>query len=124
MSARRPCATYAESAGLILLSDFEAFGIPILESLASGTPVFLSRLDPTLEPVRELWAAHFCPAEDLDATVAIIDRILGRGTEAVAEAIADRPRLREQFDWDHLAASKWCAVSAAWYRRNCWSWTA
>ena len=35
---------YAESRGVFLLSDYEAFGLPILEALISGTPVFLTNL--------------------------------------------------------------------------------
>ncbi|MDB5350038.1 MAG: glycosyl transferase, group 1 [Planctomycetota bacterium] len=117
-------STYAESAGVILLSDFEAFGIPILEALACGTPVFLSQLDATLSLFGNYKAANFCPPDDLEATVKIVEDVLRRGEASITEAVADRPRLQAQFDWDHLAEAKWRAVSAAWYRRNCWSWTA
>ena len=73
---------YAESLGLVLLSDYEAFGIPILESLAAGTPVFLSR-QPTTESLFGAYrGAHFCPADDPEATFAIIRAVLDRGAAA------------------------------------------
>jgi glycosyltransferase involved in cell wall biosynthesis len=113
--------TYAESAGLLLLSDFEAFGIPILEALACGTPVFLSRQEATQSLFEGFRAAHFCPADDPDATADVVARTLARGRHAVAEALADRRRLQAAFDWDVLAHRKWQALAAAWFRRNCWA---
>ena len=121
---RELCAAYAESLGLVLLSEFEAFGIPILESLASGTPVFLSRIAPTLSLFGDCRGAHFCPAEDPDATTAIVASVLDRGRAEVEAAIGDRERLRSRFDWDGLAAQKWSLISAAWFRRGKWAWTA
>ena len=115
---------YAESRGLILLSEFEAFGIPILEALACATPVFLTRIDPTISLFGTYCAAHFCPAEDPEATAEIVGRVLDRGRDASPRRSPTEPPLEAQFDWDHLAEAKWCAMSAAWYRRNCWLWTA
>ena len=60
---------YAESLGLFLLSDCEAFGIPILEALASGTPVFLSRLGEMVSLFGPFRGAHFCPADSVEGTV-------------------------------------------------------
>ena len=115
---------YSESAGLVLLSEFEAFGIPILEALAAGTPVFLSRIAPTLSLFNECRGAHFCPADNPDATAEIVKTVLNRGRAEVEAAIADRERLRARFDWDRLAARKWSLMSAAWFRRKRWAWTA
>lgn len=115
---------YAESLGLVLLSEFEAFGIPILESLACGTPVFLSDLAPTRSLFQEFSGAYFCPAEDSQATAGIVRGVLKRGDAAISEAIADRSRLRSRFDWDRLAVEKWMAISASWFRKNGFSWAA
>ena len=117
-------AAYGESLGLVLLSEFEAFGIPILESLASGTPVFLSRIAPTFSLFRECRGAHFCPADNLDLTAEIVARVLDRGEASIKEAVADRGRLAASYDWDRLATAKWSHISAAWFGRNRWAWTA
>jgi glycosyltransferase involved in cell wall biosynthesis len=102
----------------VLLSEYEAFGIPILEALAAGTPVFLSR-QPTTEGLFGAFrGAHFCPAEDPEATHAIVGRVLGRGQAALDEAADDRRRLRAAFDWSALASRKWDLMAAAWSRRN------
>ena len=84
-------AAYAESSGLILLSDFEAFGIPILEALACATPVFLSRLDPTQSLFGTYRAAHFCDADDLDATARVIEDALARGPGSISEGAPTAP---------------------------------
>ena len=109
---------YQSSRALLLLSDVEAFGLPILEALASGTPVVLGGLDTTLGLFGDYPGAHFVPIEDAEGTFAVVDRLLGRWRDAVADALADRPRLRSIFDWDRLADRKWRALKAAWFRRN------
>ena len=109
---------YGSSRALILLSDVEAFGLPILEALASGTPVVLGGLDTTLGLFGDCAGAHFVPLEGPEGTFDVVDRLLGRWREAAADALADRPRLRSIFDWDRLADRKWRALKAAWFRRN------
>jgi glycosyltransferase involved in cell wall biosynthesis len=109
---------YAESQGLLLLSDFEAFGLPSLEALVSGTPIFLNRQAATESLFRTFRGANFCPAEDLDATTAIIGRSLDRGREAISEVIAERDRLQSLFDWRQIATRKWNALASAWFQRK------
>ncbi|RUL89063.1 glycosyltransferase family 4 protein [Tautonia sociabilis] len=115
-------AAYASSRALVLLSDVEAFGLPILEALASGTPVLLGRLETTASLFSDCPGAHFCPLDDPEGTFAVADRLLADWRSAVASARADRPRLRSCFDWAPLADRKWQALSAAWARRNAWDW--
>jgi glycosyltransferase involved in cell wall biosynthesis len=112
---------YRESAGLLLFSDFEAFGIPILEALASGTPVFLTRQDATESLFRSFQGVHFCVPDDVEATANLIELTLARQQDAIAEVIREGPRLRSAFDWDQLAARKCEALAAAWFRRHAWT---
>jgi glycosyltransferase involved in cell wall biosynthesis len=109
---------YAESQGVFLLSDYEAFGLPILEALISGTPVFLTDLDVTRSLFDTYRGAKFCPVEDLEATYEILSRTLSQGPDAILETLADRPRLAAAFDWDALAIRKWQVLAAAWFTRH------
>ena len=109
---------YAESRGVMLLSEFEAFGIPILEGLVSGTPVFLTDLKVTRSLFQTFQGAYFCPGDDPDATCAIVEDVLSRGDDAIRETLADRDRLRAAFDWDGLALRKWQVMAAAWFTRH------
>lgn len=105
---------YSESLGLVLLSEYEAFGIPILESLAAGTPVYLSQ-QPTTESLFSTFrGAHFCAAEDPDSTAEVVEAALDRGQQTLDEVAAEGSRLRAQFDWDLIAERKWRAMAAAW----------
>ena len=109
---------YAESRGVFLLSEFEAFGIPILEGLASGTPVFLTDLEVTRTLFAGFKGAKFCPGDDPEATLAIVSESLSRGEAEFREVLLDRDRLGAAFDWDGLALKKWQALSAAWFTRH------
>jgi glycosyltransferase involved in cell wall biosynthesis len=115
---------YATSRGLVLLSEVEAFGLPILEAMARGTPVFLADLETTRSLFGPFASAHFCPADDVVATASLIDSVLGLGDESIHEAIAERDHLRETFDWTHLARTKATEIAAAWSRRAGWKWVA
>jgi len=109
---------YTESRGVFLLSEFEAFGIPILEGLVSGTPVFLTDLEVTRTLFETFPGAKFCPGEDPAATFAIVEKTLAQGEAATRETLADRDRLVAAFDWDGLALAKWQALAAAWFTRH------
>jgi glycosyltransferase involved in cell wall biosynthesis len=109
---------YAESRAVFLLSEFEAFGIPILEGLVSGTPVFLTDLDVTRSVFGTYNGARFCPGDDPIATFAIVEETLSKGEAAVRETLADRDRLRAAFDWDGLALQKWQVMASAWFTRH------
>ena len=113
---------YAESSGLLLLSDFEAFGLPILEALACGTPVFLNRHPVTMSLFGEFAGAHACPADDLGATAAIVADSLGRGPEAIEDVLAGRDALEATFGYDLLAERRGAALASAWVGRHHWPW--
>ena len=88
-------AVYRQSAVLLLPSEREGFGLPVLEALACGTPVIASDID-ALREVGEA-AVVYCPPDNVEAwTTAVLeilrerteqpDRLAERRTEGVARA--------------------------------------
>jgi glycosyltransferase involved in cell wall biosynthesis len=88
-------AVYRQSAVLLLPSEREGFGLPVLEALACGTPVIAS----DIEALREVGEAAvvYCPPDDVESwTTAVLDilaeraqqpaRLAERRTEGVARA--------------------------------------
>jgi glycosyltransferase involved in cell wall biosynthesis len=67
-------SVYRRSALLLMPSEREGFGLPVLEAMACGTPVVAS----DVEAMREVggFAASYCPVEDVDAWHAIVVRLL------------------------------------------------
>lgn len=67
-------AVYRRSAMLLQPSEREGFGLPVLESLACGTPVVAS----DIEALREVGgsAAVYCPPDDIDAWIAAVVDLL------------------------------------------------
>jgi glycosyltransferase involved in cell wall biosynthesis len=108
----------AESAGLLLLSDYEAFGLPILESLASGTPAFISTLAATHSVFGGFQGVVFCPEDDAHRTAGRILDTLDQWPLVRRLMQDDSARLRATFDWGVVSARKWELLAAAWHRRR------
>jgi glycosyltransferase involved in cell wall biosynthesis len=105
-------AVYRRSALLLLPSDREGFGLPVLEALACGTPVVAS----DIEALREVGggAATYCAVEDVACWRASILHLLearGRPAEWAARRDAGIARAAA-FSW-----SRYTTEIAALYRR-------
>jgi glycosyltransferase involved in cell wall biosynthesis len=67
-------SVYRRSAVLMMPSEREGFGLPVLEAMACGTPVVASDVD----AMREVggFAASYCPVDDIAAWHATVSRLL------------------------------------------------
>jgi glycosyltransferase involved in cell wall biosynthesis len=98
-------AVYRRSALVLLPSEREGFGLPVLEALACGTPVIASDIPALREVGGE--AVTYCPPEDLDAW-----------REAVTAAVEERRtnpgrwRQRRQAGVERAAAFSWSRFTA------------
>jgi glycosyltransferase involved in cell wall biosynthesis len=112
LDRRTLAAVYRRSTLVLLTSEREGFGLPVLEALACGTPVVASALD----ALREVGgsAVEYCPPDDVEAWVDTVDRrlvALADPGDATARREAGLARAAE-FSW-----SKYTADVVALYRR-------
>jgi glycosyltransferase involved in cell wall biosynthesis len=97
-------AVYRRSALLLMPSEREGFGLPVLEALACGTPVVAS----DLAALREVggFAAMYCPVEDVEAWQRTVLRLLDERTQNPAQWNLRRDagiRRAAAFSWSHYA---------------------
>ena len=97
-------AIYRRSALLVMPSEREGFGLPLIESLACGTPVVAS----DIAALREVGgdAATYCAVGDVDAWVAAINELLDERDERPDEWGARQERgvrRAEAFSWSKYA---------------------
>ena len=81
-------AVYRRCALVLLPSEREGFGLPVLEALACGTPIVASDID----ALREVGgtAVDYCPPEDIDAWTSAVVRVLAERRDDPA-AVARAP---------------------------------
>jgi glycosyltransferase involved in cell wall biosynthesis len=95
---------YRRATLVLLPSEAEGFGLPVIEALASGTPVLASDL-PVLREVGGD-AADYAPVADLDAWVARVRELLieYRHTPAHWDARRNQCKLQGlKFSWERTA---------------------
>jgi glycosyltransferase involved in cell wall biosynthesis len=98
-------AVYRRSALVLMTSEREGFGLPVLEALASGTPVVAS----DVEAMREVggFAASYCPVEDIDAWHGTVARLLDERRSHPAQWTLRREaaiRRAAAFSWSRYAS--------------------
>ena len=74
LSRAELAALYARAELVLVPSDREGFGLPVLEALAAGAPVVAS----DIPPLREVGgsAVTFCPVAEVDDWVGTVSRLL------------------------------------------------
>ncbi len=95
---------YAHCSALLFPSLSEGFGLPIVEAMTFGKPVFASRLT-SLPEVGGSHAFYFESFEPLSMA-----RVIREGLRAVEQAPERRARMKEwarRFNWSSVAAEYW-----------------
>ena len=99
-------ALYRRAALVLLPSDREGFGLPLIEAMACGTPAVVSDL-PALHEVGG-YAAEYCAAGDVNAWRATVTSLLRERQDDRArwQQRREKARLRAgHFTWSRFAAS-------------------
>jgi glycosyltransferase involved in cell wall biosynthesis len=98
-------SVYRRSALLLMPSEREGFGLPVLEALACGTPVVAS----DVAALREVggYAAVYCPLDDLEAWHRTVTRLLDERAQHPAQWTLRREaaiRRAAAFSWSRYAS--------------------
>lgn len=91
---------YRHAETLLLTSEAEGFGLPLVEAMACGCPVVASDLPVTREVCGE--AGEFCPVADVDAWAVATSTLLmrfGKSAESRAQKRLDCLRRAQRFSW-------------------------
>jgi FkbM family methyltransferase len=116
VTEERLTRAYRDAALLLLLSDYEAFGLPIIESLASATPVVMANQPAPASLFTADDGVHFVDADDIDAVAELVGNLLAAGPALRDGLIARRSVLAERFDWNSSARKTRDHLLAAWSR--------
>jgi glycosyltransferase involved in cell wall biosynthesis len=97
-------AVYRRCALLLMPSEREGFGLPVLEALACGTPVVASDVD----ALREVggFAVSYCPIDDVDAWHRTVARLIDERASNPAQWKLRRDsgiRRAAAFSWSRYA---------------------
>jgi glycosyltransferase involved in cell wall biosynthesis len=87
---------------LALPSDYEAFGIVLLEAAAAGLPVVATRVGGVPEAVAEGETGLLVDYGDPEALGAAIASLLSDATAAAALGAAGRERVTRDFTWESI----------------------
>jgi glycosyltransferase involved in cell wall biosynthesis len=107
-------ARYAAADVVVLLSEYEGFGLPVLEAMARGIPVVTSRR-PALNEIFGVGALLVEPGDE-DAVSSAIDRVL-REERLRADLVRRGQALAASFSWAETARRTRSALARAARRR-------
>lgn len=101
-------ALYRGAHALAFVSMYEGFGLPILESMASGVPVLTSNVSSMPEVAGG--AAILVDPHDIASITNGLINVVGNDAKR-HELIAKGLQRAAQFSWDHAAAAYWTLFS-------------
>ncbi|HTP54707.1 MAG TPA: glycosyltransferase family 4 protein [Thermoplasmata archaeon] len=96
-------ALYREARCTVLPSEYEAFGLVLLESLSQGTPVVASRVGGIPEFIEDGRSGFLVPPGDRAALGAAIGRLWDDPASARALGAFGQREVVPRFDWDAIA---------------------
>lgn len=88
---------YAESSVLVSPSLSESFGFPLVEAMASGTPIVASAIPPSIELLGSR-GAYFAPGDHLHLVGALLE-LAASGEEAQLRTLGQSRRVAEGLSW-------------------------
>jgi len=83
--------------------DVEGFGIVLLEAAAAGTPVITAASGGMVDVVQDGVTGLLCNPDDLDSVVQATQRFLTDQNLAASCVANLRQRIRDKFNWKHIA---------------------
>jgi glycosyltransferase involved in cell wall biosynthesis len=99
--AKTLAAIYRQAALVLITSEREGFGLPLIEALACGTPVLASAIPALCEAGGT--AVEYAPLDDLNAWIEIAGKLLQErvcSPAAWAKRRAAAVRRADEFSWD------------------------
>lgn len=94
---------YAEARVAVLPSDYEAFGLVLLEALAQGTPVIASRVGGIPEIVEDGRSGLLVPPGDVPALAEALEKLWSEPGLGRRLGEAGRAEVVPRYSWENLA---------------------
>lgn len=79
-------------------SDYEGFGLTLVEAMAAGKPVVSTAVGGTVDIVVDGETGRLCPAGDADSLASAVQELLNDPAKADCWGLAGQKRARERFD--------------------------